>query len=118
MSERVRGVDSAGYEVAETDYGWRWGPITITRIASIEGRGVVVDLSTEAGSVEVHATPSGQSMTVEVRQTDLDDRKRRRLLHHWKMRGRRRGRPGWLAAFDDVTPEAQDQTDPETGDPR
>lgn len=96
--ERVWGVDSAGFDVAGFDHGWRWGPVTITRLASIDGRGVVLDVSTEAGSIEVWASPSGQSMTVDVRQTNRREPWLRDLVHHWKIRGRNRGRRGWQAA--------------------
>lgn len=106
--ERLIGVDPDGYEVAETRTGQRWGPLHVTRLASDKRYGVGLEVATEAGSVEVHASPSGQSMTVEVRQVDLDDRRRTRLLHHWRLRGRGRSRR--------VTPEPDDETTT-TGDP-
>lgn len=112
------GTDPAGFDLFLTDHGFRWGEVDVTRIASIDGRGVVLSVSCDAGEVLITVTPAGQSMHVECRQTHPVRSTVMQTVQRWRARGRGRGRAGWLAAFDDVTPAQQDQPDPDQEQPR
>lgn len=45
-----------------TTYGWRWGPMEVTRMAHIDGRGYVVGLDTPSRRVQIYVSEAGRSV--------------------------------------------------------
>jgi len=45
-------------------YGFRWGPMDVTRAAHLEGRGYVVHITTDHLQVEVYVSEQGRRYTV------------------------------------------------------
>lgn len=43
-----------------TEYGFRWGPATIERMASDKKWGVIFDVKTDKQTLQIRVTPSGQ----------------------------------------------------------
>lgn len=43
-------------------YGFNWGPMKVERLAHIEGRGYVVQVSTDHMQVEVYVSEKGQKI--------------------------------------------------------
>ena len=57
------------------DYGFEWGPMEVTRMAHIEGRGYVLEIRTAHRSMQVHITEAGyriKPMPVRVRVSGED----------------------------------------------
>ena len=116
---RYVGTDRDGFDLYDGDYGFRWGAVEVTRLASVEGRGVLLSVSCDAGEVIVTVTPAGQSMHVECRQTHPVKPTVMQTLHRWRARGRGRGRRGWIDAWArEVTPPSEDHRNPEQEHPR
>ena len=46
----------------ETDYGFLWGPMEVTRLSSIEGRGQVLGIKVGGHSLQLYASPKGRSV--------------------------------------------------------
>jgi hypothetical protein len=40
-------------------YGFRWGPMTVARLAHIDGRGYVLEIATDHQAMQVHITEKG-----------------------------------------------------------
>jgi hypothetical protein len=43
-------------------YGFRWGPLTVTRLAHIDGRGYVIEVATDHQVMQVHITEKGNKI--------------------------------------------------------
>lgn len=54
------------FELEETKYGFRWGPLEVARLISDPKWGVVVTLMTDKEELEVRCSPKGKRMTVRV----------------------------------------------------
>lgn len=50
---------SSTYGVADTQYGFVWGPASITRACSDPKWGVIIDVTTPRQVLTVRVTPSG-----------------------------------------------------------
>lgn len=51
------------FQLEETKYGFRWGPLEVMRIVSDPKWGVVISLLTEGEEMEIRCTPKGKRMT-------------------------------------------------------
>lgn len=51
----------SGVEAAQ--YGFRWGPLDVTRLAHIEGRGYVLRIITDHQEMQIHVTEKGRKIT-------------------------------------------------------
>lgn len=49
----------SSFPLTETTYGFKWGPVSVERLASEDKFGVVLLIETERGRLEVRVTPSG-----------------------------------------------------------
>lgn len=45
-------------------YGFAWGPMDVTRLSHIEGRGYLLEVSTEHAHIQIHVTEKGRAITV------------------------------------------------------
>ncbi len=48
------------YELTETKYGFRWGPVEVSRLISDERGGVLLSVMTDTQEVEIRVSPSGR----------------------------------------------------------
>lgn len=46
-------------------YGFEWGPMTVTRICHIEGRGYVLEVKTDHRSVQIYVSEKGRVLKPE-----------------------------------------------------
>lgn len=44
-------------------YGFDWGPMSVTRLAHIEGRGYVLEVTTDHARLQIHVTEKGRRVT-------------------------------------------------------
>lgn len=49
---------------AVTDYGFEWGPMTVLRIARVEGRGAVISVRTDHTDIQVLVSEKGRKIRV------------------------------------------------------
>ena len=75
-----------------TPYGFKWGPLTVTRIAHDDSIGYVLEVETDRHVAQVRVSAGGQNMTV----TEPRRKKRRqkenpavRYMQERERRGRR-----------------------------
>jgi len=47
-----------------TKFGFTWGPIRVTRVSHVEGRGYVVSITADGTELEVYISPKGRSVRV------------------------------------------------------
>ena len=47
-----------------TRYGFEWGPMTVTRMIELEGRGRVVGIDTANRRLQIHVSEKGQRIRV------------------------------------------------------
>lgn len=53
------------YILTETQFGFVWGPLAVTRLISDERGGVLIEVSTRTGrKVEIRSTPKGHILYV------------------------------------------------------
>jgi len=50
----------SGFDLAETTYGFRWGPFRIERVACDPRRGVMVYMGSDTEQYEMNVSPDGQ----------------------------------------------------------
>ena len=48
---------------ATNPYGFDWGPMSVTRMADIEGRGYVLEITTDHARLQIHVTEKGRKIT-------------------------------------------------------
>jgi hypothetical protein len=56
--------DRVGFEVAETPFGFRWGPMEVVRAVSYGKHGLVVEIKTQYGQIDVRVSPDGRMADV------------------------------------------------------
>ena len=49
----------SAFKFSLTQYGFTWGPLTVTRDASHEHAGVILSLETDKERIEIQVTPKG-----------------------------------------------------------
>lgn len=52
------------YELTETKYGFRWGPLTVERLISDPKFGVLIEVSTPMQRMEIRSSPQGSKLEV------------------------------------------------------
>ena len=56
---------SSEYELTETAYGFRWGPLEVSRLISDARGGVLIEVKADGGqAVEIRVTPRGKTLSV------------------------------------------------------
>lgn len=56
-----------------TRFGFNWGPMEVSRLAHVEGRGYVIEIRTGHKSMQVYVTEAGRKIEpMEVRPRQLD----------------------------------------------
>ena len=48
----------------ETQYGFEWGPVTVTRLLSDSKGGYLLQISTPSRVMEIRATPHGKKLLI------------------------------------------------------
>lgn len=60
---RVRPLLGIEVELNElTDYGFTWGPMELTRICHVEGRGYVLEVKTDSKNLQIYVSEKGRSV--------------------------------------------------------
>jgi len=49
----------SSYELRETPFGFEWGPVSIERLVSDDGWGVMFSVKTPREKMDIRVTPSG-----------------------------------------------------------
>lgn len=52
------------YPLTETKFGFRWGPLSVTRLVSDEAGGVLIEVAAAKERLEIRASPKGQVLGV------------------------------------------------------
>lgn len=49
--------------MGENRFGFDWGPMSVTRCAHIEGRGYIVEITTDHSRLQVYVTEKGRKIS-------------------------------------------------------
>lgn len=55
-------IRTANYVEGTLPYGFRWGPLVVTRLAHIQRRGYVLEIATKHETMQVYVSEKGQKI--------------------------------------------------------